>query len=401
MTTRASGRPLEGRNIILTGTFDVPNYGDLLFPLIAAHNLSPWGGIVRAVSPTGRETGWEDTAPVASFGDALLGEAPVDGVLIGGGNIIHSDPVTLPDYVEAGVAERAYSEMWIGASLAAAARGVPVAWNAPGVPGPLASVTMPLKDAVLTSADYLCVRDEASLRHLAAPAGLAPEVVPDTALQLAEIWPKAGLAPTFRSVLERSGVDPDAAFLAVHVKERSLRRDENLAVALETFCRAQSLTPILIGIGACHGDDRICGRIAEQLSIPKIDLSRPEGLREIAACISHACAYVGASMHGYVTAAAYGTPGVIVGRPRLPKMAGLLRHLGREGDEAADWDEGFGKARIRLRSGPTEIPAHVHEALASHWDRVRAALARRPEVVQRQRALLLHYIETRGLREAN
>ncbi|MGR3322905.1 MAG: polysaccharide pyruvyl transferase family protein [Pseudooceanicola sp.] len=393
MTSSADKGAGEGRRIVLTGTFDVRNYGDLLFPLIAAHNLSPWGGTVRAVSPTARQPGWDDAAPVEAFGDVLLGTDPIDGVMIGGGNIIHADPVTLPDYVEAGVAQRAYAELWVGATLAAAARGVPVAWNAPGVPGPLASATTPLKDAVLTAADYLSIRDDESLGNLAAAGDLDAKVVPDTALQLAEIWPKAGLAPTYLDVLARNGADPEAAFLAVHVKERSLRRNENLAISLEAFCRAQNLTPILIGIGACHGDDAVCARIARQLSIPSVDLSRPAGLREIAACIAHASAYVGASMHGYVTATAYGTPGVIVGRPRLPKMAGLLRHLGRKSDEATDWDEGFGKVRIRLRSGPTEMPAHILEDLHAHWDRVRTALASRSEASRSQRRLLLKHLE--------
>nr|WP_241741314.1 polysaccharide pyruvyl transferase family protein [Gemmobacter straminiformis] len=301
--------------------------------------------------------------------EALFGPRGYDGVLIGGGNIIHARPVTLPDYAEC--AEWAYGALWLGAALAGARRGVPVLWNAPGVPHAFEPREAGFVAAALAASGYVAVRDAASAAFL---APFQARVVPDTALGLARLWPKAGLAADFRRMVERTGADGAARFLAVHVKARSVAGPvEGLAPLLDAVCAKAGLVPVLIGIGACHGDDVATDRLAAAMTGPRVNLSRPEGLREIAAAIAFSQGYVGASMHGYVTAAAYGVAGVIVGRPKLVKMAGVLAHLGRPQDEVADW-----AAALALTEGfgPREMPASVTTALDAHWRALAEAVLR-------------------------
>lgn len=362
----ATGRAVL--EVALTGTFDVRNYGDLLFPLIARAALKPHGIAVRPVSPTGRDTGWLDCLPSQPLADLLDGQMPFDGVLIGGGNIIHDRPVTLPDYVAAGAEDWAYPGLWIGASLKAAEAGVPVVWNAPGLPWPLQD--SPQADLIRLAAEaarHVSLRDQESAAHLGWPGAT---VVPDTVLGLARIWPREGLMPRFQTLLRRMGADPKARHVVVHAKQRSLDGSvEDLAQQLDAFAVQTGLVPILVAIGQCHGDQAVTAALAAAMKGPKVDLSQPLGLREIAAAIAHAAAYVGASMHGYITAAAYGVPGVIVGRPRLVKMAGLLRHLDRAGDEQADWAAALAAVQPRL-GAPCPLPDHILPALDAHWDRV-------------------------------
>lgn len=361
---------------MLTGTFDVHNYGDLLFPLIAAERLAEWGVTVRAASPTGQGVSWRDTVRPEPLLSALFGPRPYDGVLIGGGNIIHARPVTLPDY--AGCADWAYGALWLGASLAATQRKVPVLWNAAGVPHAFEPREAGFVAAAVGASAYVAVRDAASAAFLGA-AGV--QVVPDTALGLARLWNKVGLAVEFRQMLERTGADGAARFLAVHVKERSVAGPvEGLAPLLDAFCTKAGLVPVLIGIGACHGDDVATDRLAAAMTGPRVNLSRPLGLREIAAAIAYSQGYVGASMHGYVTAAAYGVAGVIVGKPKLVKMAGLLAHLGRPQDEAADWAGALALAET-FKGQP--LPAPVGQALDAHWRAVGEGFTR-PKALQPQ-----------------
>lgn len=346
--------------VVLSGTFDVHNFGDLLFPLIAAERLAEWGVRVRAASPTGRGVAWRDAVVPEPLMGALFGAQPYDGVLIGGGNIIHARPVTLPDY--AACAGWAYGALWLGATLAAVQRGVPVLWNAPGVPHAFEPREAGFVAAALAASGYVAVRDVASAGFLGADAA---KVVPDTALGLARLWNKAGLGVEFRQMLERTGADGAARYVAVHVKERSVAGPvEGLAPLLDAFCAKTGLVPVLIGIGACHGDDVATDRVAAAMMGPKVNLARPVGLREIAAAIAWSEGYMGASMHGYVTAAAYGVAGVIVGRPRLVKMAGVLAHLGRPEDEAGDWADALALAE---GFGRREMPASVGQALDAHW----------------------------------
>lgn len=362
--------------IILTGTFDVRNYGDLLFPLIAAHRLRPFGLQIVAASPTGRDTGWRDAMPPLPLDAALFGPAVFDGVLIGGGNIIHARPVTLPDYVAAGVADRAYPDLWLGATLAASRRQVPVAWNAPGVPYEFAPTERLAVRAALEAASYRAVRDTSSASFLeCGPI----HVVPDTALGLAAMWPYPSLEPDFRALLARSASVPPGPYVAVHVKARSLDEPlHQLAARLRDFRATTGRTPVLIGIGQCHGDDIVAAALARELDGLCIDLSKPLGLREIAAAIAFSDAYVGASLHGYITAASYGRHGVIVGRPLLPKMQGFLSHIGRNMDEAATWAAALGLMTNRLGLAPPIVPPFAISALELHWQAVAKALMTRP-----------------------
>ena len=217
--SQASNAQNRGLEVVLTGTFDVRNYGDLVFPLIAAHRLGPYGIGVRPASPTGCATGWRDAMTPAPLVDALFGPAPYDGVLIGGGNIVHARKVNLPDYVKAGAEQWAYGALWQEATLAACQRKVPVVWNAPGVPQAFDPAEQPTLEAVLAAASYVAVRDDASAQFV---LPFRANVVPDTVLGLADLWPKSTLEADFRELLARKGARGDRPFVAIHVKERSM-----------------------------------------------------------------------------------------------------------------------------------------------------------------------------------
>lgn len=362
--------PPPPREVVITGTFDERNFGDLLFPLIAADRLAEHGILIRPASPTGRSTGWKDAPVPEPLLDALYGPRLLDGLMIGGGNIVHNRAVTLPDYAD--VADWAYGSLWIEASLAARRRNVPIVWNAPGVPHP-SDDDAELARAAAALANYCAVRDRFSAENL---APVPVSVVPDTALGLARLWSRASLADDFRAMLQRLDAPGNTGFAAIHVKERSVAGPvETLAPAIDAFAARTGLVPILIGIGACHGDDAVSARLARSLTHVCLDLSVPVGLREIAAAIAWSELYVGASMHGYATATVYGRPGTIVGRPRIPKMSGLLEQLGRPQDEVSDWSVALSRANAKP-AAPAGVSTPVHEALDAHWHDVAKTLCR-------------------------
>jgi len=73
--------------ILLTGMFDMRNFGDLMFPLIARERLD--GTNVVPVSPTGRDTGLIDALPSIPLAHMTSGQVEARGILIGGGYMIH------------------------------------------------------------------------------------------------------------------------------------------------------------------------------------------------------------------------------------------------------------------------------------------------------------------------
>jgi hypothetical protein len=381
------------------GTFDVDNYGDLLFPLVAAHELGQHGIAVQAVSPTAQRVAALSDAPQPiGLPDVLGGGIRGCGLLIGGGNIIHNvDASGLREYVAQGVQKWAYVGLWLGASLAGAVQDVPIIWNAPGVPFPLGGKERrALVASALRAASRVCVRDPGSAGFLEATGAGPVAVVPDTVLGLARVWPRAGLLADHAALLARHGLAPESRTLAIHVRDRSLggMPPAEAAALLEGFAARHGLVPLVVAIGRSLGDGRIARAICEGFLGPHVRLEAPASLRETAAAIAGSAAYAGASMHGYVTASAYDVPGVMVTRPARAKFGGLAAQLGRPGDVARDWPAGLAVLSDALSapSGP-RIPAAVQATIAAHWAETARLLqtgdpARRPA----QLAFLADYL---------
>ncbi len=379
------------RDILVTGTFDVRNYGDLLFPLIAAHELAPHGIAVHACSPTAVATGWRDT--MAPLGAEAMARPPFDlkGLLVGGGNIVHLGDSHLIDYGIGDLSSWAYGALWLGAGVAGAVHNVPVSWNAPGVPRPLPEALgehVAMRQ-LAEACEHFAVRDAASAANLRRAAALAA-VVPDTAAGLARLWPKRTLDGDFAELLERKAAPSGVRFMTVHVKARSATMPlDALAGRIAAFAAEKGLVPVLLPLAPCHDDDTTARRLGRFMEGPKLVVDDARSLREIAAAIANADLHLGASMHGYVTAAAYDVPSVLVARPRLAKFDGFLGHVGREDDLVGDWYEAFPRAAALLDEPrrPT-IPAGVHDALADHWTRVAAGF-RAPKRGQTERSRFL------------
>jgi len=362
------------RRVFLSGMFDMRNFGDLMFPLIARERLCDIE--IVPVSPTGAATGFSDALASVPLAEMMMGATEASGILIGGGYIIHGHKMHfLDEYAAGGLRDHAGPGLWLGATLAAALRDIPVAWNAPGVPHPFARNQRPLVDAALRAADYVSLRDTGSLELLEPPAGIAVDVVPDPVASIARLWPRRTLAEPFKNLLERKGAPRDARFLALHFRNRSLARfgTAAAAAAVEAFAKAQGLVPILVAVGQTHEDDVLAREIAGHMTIPHVLLDDPKELREIASVFGQSSLYIGASLHGYVAAAAYGVPAVLVAQPSYRKFQGFLDHTGRTQDLAKDWPSAFAIAQEHANE-TTAMPGRVLEALDEHWRRIAQAL---------------------------
>ena len=376
MTSAAATR--LPRRVLVTGMFDMANYGDLLFPLVARHHLSAHGIEIVPVAPSAPDPGIGDAIPPLGL-DSLLDEAvAADGFLIGGGYIVHGHPLSfIEDYSAGDAADWAGAGLWLGASVAAALRDVPLAWNAPGVPHPIGRRLAAVVAQALRSADYVSVRDRGSAELLAAPADVPVHIVPDPIAGLPALWPREGLAEAFRTLVARKGADPSARFLAVHLRRRSVAGVPlaDIAAAIDGFAARHRLTPLVVAVGRSHDDPTLARLLAPLMRSPHILLDDPLGLREITAALAWSNLYVGASLHGYVVSAAYGVPGVLVARPAYRKFGGFLEHAGRPQDLARDWVQAFALAGGRLRDGRNDgLPPGVAADLNTHWNRVAAAL---------------------------
>ena len=362
----------------ITGVFDMDNFGDLLFPLSAAHRLASVGLEVAPIAPTATASRFPDAMGPLGI-EALFDESQrIDGVLIGGGYILHTHRLDLLEqYGAGGLGDWAGPALWLGATLAAVAREVPIAWNAPGVPHPLATPSLRLAHAALAAADYASVRDRGAVEFLSPPAGTDLQVAPDPLADLARMWPRRSLDSHFRDLLARKGAAAGQRFVSISPRSRSMAGLDLEAMArlVDGFATKEGLTPLLVCIGRAHEDDVAARALSDKLAAPHLCLDDPLSLREIAAALAGSSLYLGASLHGYIAAAAYDVPGAMVARPDYRKFSGFLDHVGRPADRVVGWPEAFERGSALLRQPAFRgVPETVLGAIDAHWDRIAHAL---------------------------
>ena len=356
------------------GTFDVANYGDLLFPRLLEWRLADISDEVVHISPVGGIRIYRDVPVSRSLADVQRAGTEFDAVVVGGGNIIHDNGTNLATYKS--VKSVAYPRLWLGATQLATRQRIPLVVNAPGVPKVPGRTAAPLMRRFASRADYLSVRDTYSqevLRSIGVPGAT---VVPDSALELRDMFTTS--APANLDVPTRLTETLDSRFAAVHVNARYKGGDvASLARRLDELSATLQATIVLIAIGPCHGDDDFAETVAAQMHSDPVVFGAPKAVEDIAYVISRSCAYIGSSMHGFITAASFGVPGLIVASHAAQhKFRGLLAHLDAEERLVSSWDEAL---KALSAGGPQTAltPVDIEPALRridDHWAELRGAL---------------------------
>lgn len=368
--------------IAIYGTFDVLNFGDLLFPHLLRHGVGPSAHDIAAFSPVGGRLSWEDTVVALPVNAAVAFAADLH--VIGGGNIVHAGSTSLPVYDAAEFGPRhAYASLWLGAGLIAAQSETALTWNAPGVRSPIDEERIAaLCGDILAASTYVSVRDQASLKFLRAPDAVAPAVVPDTALDIGRMWPASTLLDHARRAFLERGSSVPGSWIVFHLNARYLDGDAAQHAALVDAIAAKlEASAVLVAFGPCHGDDQLAREVGTLMRIPVLIVDRPSGLKEIAALLAYSAGYVGSSLHGLITALSYGRPAIAVADRRMVKFEGFLEHLAMPERLVGSWRAALdlaGRLLDPLDAGALAAIARAQDQVALHWARLRASITAEP-----------------------
>ena len=130
---RMSGRR-RTRTIGIVGTFDVANFGDLLFPYLAEDALRRRLGPIDLRRYSIRPMAAPPWTYVVRPIDELLEHVDqLELLIVGGGHLVRFDQDVAPQYQPTSGGIPLPTGYWLTPTLAAATAGVPVAWNALGV----------------------------------------------------------------------------------------------------------------------------------------------------------------------------------------------------------------------------------------------------------------------------
>lgn len=329
-----------GPRIGVWGTFDVANYGDLLFPRIFEREIgrrlplaevvpySPFGYLHPVAMDGGRPAdplGLWEPARRAQLASEL------DFVAVGGGEIVHFRDDVYGIYygrTPEEMARHSPSGFFIeglGADLEASC---PMAWHSVGVPFDFSPEDARRVRNALASKAYVSVRDEVSRERLLA-TGTEREVhvVPDSAVLLPNLYSPEVLARRLRH-LRMMGWYPaeDRAPLVLQGSAWVRRHAGEVGQAVAATLGEIGNPPVvLIEIGPCHGDGEFLDGLEEHLPGPVHRMPGAVALEDVAAALAHARAYAGLSLHGVLTAVAFGVPAVILNLAGYSKLDGFAR----------------------------------------------------------------------------
>jgi hypothetical protein len=387
---------------VLFGAFDRHNFGDLLFPHIAAallpgrdlvfaglaaRDLRPYGGHdVQALADVAAAWGRHPGHPVHLLhvgGEILSCTAWQAAVML---LPPEQAPATVT-YLETRPEEK---EAWTRARLGRpdlAPYAVPrhlfpraarISYNAVGgvdlggyAPAQRAEVQAKLRDA-----DAVGVRDHHTLAHLAA-AGIAARLMPDPAVLVAELFGAeirrhaqqgevAQLQRTFAQgylAVQCSADFGDDATLAT------------LAAQLDTVAATSGLGVALFRAGAApwHDDLATLERLAARMCTPAVLVFRSLHLWDICALIASSRGFCGSSLHGRIVAMAFGLPrlNLCIGSPQATCAA-----VSKQTAYAATWEAAGLPGQVAV-GDLTEGLQQALTADAALLRQTAAALARR------------------------
>lgn len=374
------------------GTFDVENYGDLLFPLLLERRLKGISDSITHVSPVGGNPVWRDTVPTISTANALEHPADFDAVIIGGGHLIHAVHNPNLAYRRNGITRfTAYPGLWLGAAYLAAQAAIPLVWNGPGVMVPFSDRLSEVLRWTAEVSDYIALRSPSAIemfRH----AGITTEIewIPDTAWELDQLWDKAELARLYNELWSSQGQAVPDHSVVFNVKNMDYRETpQEIAGRVDRICELIHARPILLAIGPL--DDQPQQNMRDFIQTPGLLIKRPSSLAEVTACLANASGYFGSSFHGMVAAAVFGHPGIMVvpdgNTHRKIKCQELLTGYKLEISLCATWTEAQAHASD-LFAMPTalwkQIADDAKPRLDTHWARVIKTLTH-PDITRQQK----------------
>lgn len=348
----------------IVGTFDVENYGDLLFPLIAEEELRARLGAVklhRFSYHAKSAASWPyDVTSVADLPDII---EQLDGLLIGGGFLIRFDRYVADNYGPPSPHIHHPTGYWLTPALMAQSRGIPVAWNAPGMHcNDIPRWAEPLLELALGASASIAVRDapsKAALSRFVDPQRI--EILPDTAFGIASMLP-AEESAELQELRERIGLTK--AYLVIQpIRWRDNAFPAFLTRHVARFANYQFLA-LPMGPVLGDGDEHLGDAASRFVRLPF--WPRPQLIAEL---ISQASAVIGYSYHLAITALATGVP-VFTSVPLDEGKFTALRDFATV-HRLSSIEEGANAFFSRLgKTEPLDSVRATLPPLARHWDRI-------------------------------
>ncbi len=320
-------------NIAQFGTFDLENFGDLLFPNVLEKNLKSRINVENLVlfSPVGGKKPFEDVEvyPIKQF-DELNKKYNFDAIILGGGDLLRLDTtVTVEGKYNS---DNPSYDLFVLPSIFADKYNIPLIYNAPGAPYPFENAQRSLVKAIAKSAVYFSVRDEKTaqyFREYISEDELPIVISPDSIVDIKSVYEKSELDKRFEKFCTDYAITDSSYIVFQNI---SAITDENLDVfARELDKISVNKKIVFMPINYVHDDTPVMRAIFDKMNTEnKAFVTEHLSPFEMIALLCHCEGYIGSSLHGAVVSMAYGKKACALNLLNLSKLGGIFKYFGIE-----------------------------------------------------------------------
>ncbi|MBQ6147582.1 polysaccharide pyruvyl transferase family protein, partial [Candidatus Saccharibacteria bacterium] len=319
-------------NIIQVGSFDVENYGDLLFPVVFEHEIKKRLNLdnLFLFSPNGGRMPFYDREVYSTAElDDFCAKHKIDGIVVGGGDTVRLDSKVLKDYPESFIPSLS---MWQYPIFVANKYNLPVVFNCPGVPLDF-GINQSIVDYTMDLCPYLSVRDRNAKNTFSVKNAKKIEVVLDSVNLIDEVYPKKILEKRFLKLKNTNKIEERFIVLQVNnIQGGDEQFIQNLAELVNLINEKYDLQVVFSPIGYVHDDLECLKKIYARVKARKrnVMVTQKMSPEDMLALFSHSAGFIGTSLHGLITSNVYHVPILGIDTQNRNKISGYAELCGIE-----------------------------------------------------------------------
>lgn len=296
-------------NIALSGTFNVENFGDLMFPEVFKMSMQKRGlDFELFLFSPGKTTkkALDESTTIYSTSEIenVHKQHPIDAVIIGGGALVHYSkiPVKLPG--DNSFIDYCIHDSWLTPLAFALRNNIKVFFNLPQVPFTISNLTQGVTKVAFDSLDYVSLRDNFSKQYIESIYDCdAPEihVCPDSVCCLPNLVDYDKLSEIRSNIFSTS-----SKYAIIQFNPQIPEGEDEYLLKIINEFKSHNLEVVLLPIGYTHNDDQALSDFKNKYNCECTLITQKLNIFETAAMLAGCEIYFGASFHGAITAIAYG-----------------------------------------------------------------------------------------------
>lgn len=355
------------------GSFDVENYGDLLFPDVLEKCLSKRIKImdIYLFSPNGGNKPFSNKKvyPIKDL-EKIIKEKMFDVIIIGGGDIIRLDKVVTSKYDFS--YETAYS-FWQIPIMLANKYNIKVVFNAPGVPYAFNSSQLVFNELLLDMVNYISVRDVKSKEHLGKKYQNKCFVVPDTINIISEIYQKEELINNKKKLIKDKTIPKLNDYIIFQTKIISENHNlytDKIKELLKYITDIDGKDVLLMPIGYVHNDIDFCSKFADNTNKKIHILKNKLSPYDMLSVIASSSGFIGTSLHGLITSNAYDVKIMAINTENLVKVTGFLNLIKKENLEVNDMNNCLDVYKLEFNNQDFHLNDIIKQKVYHHFNKI-------------------------------